>query len=663
MKNLQVLDAVETLSKLSQVSDRSHPDVIPQPERIKNAFSTLSTYLEGLYGSDQMLLKNHDYLASLKAVMVIASEAFDKLDVVSKIFKTAKEDLGEGEFNHLYDFYLKKINYKVEHVAGEVFRHAEEERQRALTDTHGIKNLEVIRKDTDYELFYIKDEDGLNHFSKNLLRHTQLLGTFDELFLSFQGEDPFIKLKFIEDRLKQKRAQLIKNQLTSKVDYFLKEAFRFKKHPFIGYTNQMLVALCLSSYPSLVMQNDPMKACFEYFNDLIHFVTTLVVRPEFFKTSSSVEALADKGIISCQRFISGVIDALFLSKNDISYVSEHLYQFVRKPVFEGFSPISFFDKLLEFDKSVRALLSNFPSGPLMKALDFIKDPDKPTIFRPLASNLPQNLFDLDYHDKVLSCICMGSPTIQEDVKNAVVDPMFSIFISHLEGGNNLVIDLEDGSNMFNQARVKSVLNLAKADLIVSSIPRGGLLYNMQDVYAFVDETNEFKALILEQFEQQEGNTFSNSMLFKKDIAPLLDFIHHKIFADKNALNLKERLVFIEILELFMSVCLIHKYEASNLIVICKDGLDHSNMYLMGLYSLVQLVNHENLFSPQTFSFFVSELYGPAMILRDRAIFEESLVRMVSALSFIQATMVKNPGFIKDLSQLLPALRGLKLHRE
>lgn len=156
MKNLQVLDAVETLSKLSQVSDKSHPDVIPQPERIKNAFSTLSSYLEGLYSSDQMLLKNHDYLASLKAVMVIASEAFDKLEVVSKVFNKAKEDLGEAEFNHLYDFYLKKINYKVEHVAGEVFRHAEEEKQRALTDTHGIKNLEVIRKDTDYELFSLK---------------------------------------------------------------------------------------------------------------------------------------------------------------------------------------------------------------------------------------------------------------------------------------------------------------------------------------------------------------------------------------------------------------------------------------------------------------------------------------------------------------------------
>lgn len=182
MNNLQVLDAVETLSQLSQVSDKSHPELIPQPERIKKAFETIKVYLHDLYDQKQMLLKNHDYLASLKAVMIIAEEAFDKLDLVSKIFMTKKSDLGESEFNHLFDFYLKKINYKVEHVAGEVFRHAQEEKQRALSDTHGLKNLEVIRKDTDYELFYIKDEEGLNHFSKNLLRHTQLLGTFDELF-------------------------------------------------------------------------------------------------------------------------------------------------------------------------------------------------------------------------------------------------------------------------------------------------------------------------------------------------------------------------------------------------------------------------------------------------------------------------------------------------
>ena len=110
MKNLQVLDAVETLSQLSQATDKSHPELLPQPERIKKAFSTINQYLSGLYESDQMLLKNHDYLASLKAVMVIAEEAYDKLDLVSKIFSTAKSNLGESEFTHLYDFYLKKIN-------------------------------------------------------------------------------------------------------------------------------------------------------------------------------------------------------------------------------------------------------------------------------------------------------------------------------------------------------------------------------------------------------------------------------------------------------------------------------------------------------------------------------------------------------------------------
>lgn len=662
MKNLQVLDAVETLSKLSQINERSHPDRIPQPERIKNAFSTLDTYLQGLYGADQMLLKNHDYLASLKAVMVIASEAYDKLEVVSRIFNKAKEDLGEPEFNHLYDFYLKKINFKVEHVAGEVFRNAEEEQKRALSDTHGIKNLEVIRKDTDYELFYIKDEEGLNHFSKNLLRHTQLLGTFDELFLVFQGEDPFIKLKFIEDRLKQKRALFIKNELSSKVDYFLKEAFRFKKHPFIGLTSQMLVALSLASYPSLVMQNDPSKACFEYFNDFVGFISNLVVRPEFFKTSSDIEALADKGIISSQRFIAGVIDSLFLSKNEIVYVAEHLYQFVKKPIFEGFSPLSFFDKLLEFDKSLRALLMNFPSGPLMKALDFIKDVNKPTIFRPLNAHLPQSLFDIGYHDKVLSCVCMGSPTIQEDIKTAVIDPLFSIFVGHMSQGCNVIIDLEDPSNHNAKARTEALVGLSSDELVTSFIPRSGLLYNMMDIYAFVNNAEEFKALLIEQFASEEGHAYSNSMLFDKDVKDIINFIHETIFMKNKELELKDRLVFVEIFQLFMACALIHKYEASNLIVICKDGLDQSNVYLMGLYALIQMVNHEKLFDQDSFNFFVSEIYGPALIVRDRAVFEDSIVRMLSALSAVQAAVVKNSGFITQIQKILPALKHLKVNR-
>jgi hypothetical protein len=662
MKNLQVLDAVETLSQLSQVSDKSHPELIPQPERIKKAFETISLYLCDLYQSDQMLLKNHDYLASLKAVMIIAEEAYDKLEYVSKIFNKTKSDLGEYEFSHLYDFYLKKINFKVEHVAGDVFRHQEQERQRAIEDTHGIKNLEVIRKDSEYELFYIKDEEGLNHFSKNLLRHTQLLGTFDEMFLTFQGEDPFVRLKFIEDRIKQKRALSVRKDLAPRIDYFLKEAFRFKKQPFIGQTCCMLNALFLASYPSLVLQNDPSKACFEYFNDILTFLTSLVSKAEFFRSGSSMELISDKGVLASQRFISGVIASLFFSKNDSRYIAEHLYQYIQKPKTESFSPLSFFDKLLEFDQDLRRFLLNFPSGPLMKALDFMKDSDRPISFHPMRECLPQNLVNLSYLDRSISLISLASPTIQSDVKLASIDPIFSIFLNQIEGQKTLLIELEDVHSSFAAARVSAIINLETTHLRVSCIPKAGLLYQMHDIYSFIDKASEFKKIVMEQCDHDENHTYSRSHLAQRDINTIFDFIHKHLFEHKEHLNLKERLIFIETMHLFMMIDLIQKIEPDNLLIVDKDGLDQANAFSLSLYALISLVNHESLFDKATFDFFISELYGPAMTLRDRPIFEESFVRMIGALSVIQAKIVKDPTFCKTLTDQFIPLRTLKIQK-
>jgi hypothetical protein len=663
MKNLQVLDAVETLSKLSQVSDSSHPELLPQPERIKKAFETLSTYLTDLYKSDQMLLKNHDYLASLKAVMIIAEEAYDKLDLVSKIFNTNKHDLGDYAFNHLYDFYLKKINYKVEHIAGDVFRHVEEEKQRAITDTHGLKNLEVIRRDSEYELFIIKDEEGLNHFSKNLLRHTQLLGTFDELFLSFQGEDPFVKLKFIEDRIKQKRALSVREEMAPRIDYFVKEAFRFKKQPFIGLSCSVMTSLFLASYPSLVLQNDPTKACFEYFDDTLMFLTQLVTRTEFFKEGSAVELISDKGIIASQRFIAGVIRSLFLSKNDIRYVAEHLYQYVPRPKVETFSPISFFDQILSFDSMLRGLLSHFPSGPLMKALDFIKDQNRPVTFAPIRVNLPQSIMSLSYQDKACSVISMGSPTMQQDVKLAQIDPLFDVFLHQLEGQRTIILNLEDPQNPYCQARIRALCSIEKDYVVHSVIPRAGIFYQQLETYAFIDDASEFKKLFFDQFEFGENLAYSLSSLTIADVEPLFHFVHDRIFDSKSTMHLKDRLVFVELMQMFMGLSLIQKFEAENLIIICKDGLDHSNAYTLSIHALVSLLNHENLLTKETLDLYISELYGPVMTIRDRAIFEESIVRMASALSYLHAKIVKDPTLGNNLRKYFPLLGQLKVKKD
>lgn len=424
----------------------------------------------------------------------------------------------------------------------------------------------------------------------------------------------------------------------------------------------MMEALFLASYPSLVLQNDPYKACFEYFHDMFKFLTDLVTKSEFFRSGSSMELISDKGILASQRFISGVVSGIFNSKNDVRYVAEHLFQFVNRPQIETFSPASFFLKLLEFDQHLRKLLSNFPSGPLMKALDFIKDPDRPTLFAPLRENLPQNMFNATYLDKTVSVFAQGSPTVQRDVKQADIDPLFQVFLDQLEGQTTVMILLEDRFNNHNTARVQALLDLAKENVVISNIPRAGFFYQQQDVYAFVDEASEFKKLILEQFDTDESAVYSVSGLFEDDVGPLVEFIHDKIFDNKDKLNLRERLIFIELLNMFMALKLLEKHEADNLVIICKDGIDHANAFSLSIQAFSYMHQHENLLTKDMIDMFISELYGPSMTIRDRPIFEESLVRMCSALSFLHAKLLKEPNFSKVIEKVLPVFKTLKVKK-
>lgn len=659
MKNVKVLDAVETLSQVSLVTDTMHKDQIPQPERIKNSFDVLSKYLNALYSSKQMLLKDKDYLSSLKAVMVIAEEAYGKLDLVSKIFGQSKEALGASEFSTLFDFYLKKVNFKVEHIVGQAFRNAELEQKIADTDLRGIRNLEVIRKDKEYELFFIKDEDGQNHFSKNLLRHAQLLGTFDELFLSFSGEDPFIKMKYVDDRLKQKRFLQIRNKIQGKVDYFIKESYRYKKHPFVSLSVQSLMALFLASNPAFVLQNDPAKACFEFTNDLFLFLDSLVNKPEFYKTEIRNQLLQDKGVLGAQGLVKAMLSELFFSSSDPSVIAEYLYVFANKPHLEQFAPMSFFDQLLSFDQSLRAYLLNFPSGPIMKALDFMKEEIKPQKFAPMRSKLPENSFDFCTKHKTISVVHLPSPTIQKDILFAEIDPFFESLLTTIKDSKSLLIDLEDSQDHYAKARLRALFKDVSDSLEVVNIPRKGMFYEQTDVHAFIEDAEEFKGYFA-QLAFEKDHLYGQCGLNAKKLGKLVNFIHETFFDKKQRLDMKDRLNFIELSNLMMGLALIDEHDIDNLFIVCKDGIDHANAYSLSLYGFISLINHDNLLNEKTFELFVSSLLGPSMMLRDRLIFEDSLVRMCSMLTFVHAKIANDPKIIKKLQEEFSHLVDLKV---
>ncbi|MBS3904221.1 MAG: hypothetical protein KGZ39_02720 [Simkania sp.] len=683
-EELSVIEAVDELSKIAEIdhsltgSELENREI--KQEKVKQTFRVLHNYLKHVYEQDKEHLEDPQTRHGVQAIMVMASEAAKKIDRFTVLFKGAH---GEGgvqqlqEFQDLQDFYLTKIMKKFEAtLASEEAWQAEWGGQEVdLLDIQrrGLKDLETVRRDKEYELFFIRKEDGRPFFNRNLMRHIKLVGELDESISDPSGEDPFLKIKAIEDVQLHAGAKQFLEETKSLTEAFFKEAFKHKDSAFIAELSKALMALYLAANPRNLMQNTTGKSAVLYFSDFHLYLRRALQVQEYQEALENRTGQIEPFITMALQLAHRLSAQFFLRKLRRDEATGFLLKIFEKATHrqplpqEGKNPLWLWNHLLEEDETLHNFLKHYPNGPLMKTLDVVREIDSQIGFDSIANgNFPYVLFRVEGGVISTEFLHLPAPLVQTRIDQVQVLKEFQAFLRGLaQKGKKeklLLINLQNRTSWQEHARANALEELQKnaeftEQLVVITFPMDTDFYNQSENYETLDEAKIFIGQLVEQLTSGEGcGYFFPAPLIGKELEKFskkcCSTIHHWFFGDKKQLTRKNRLDFIELFYLFLTLYFIEKIRPDFTSYTCKDAIDTGAVMSAAMFSLLKVLGRNPEWKDHEKHQLLYLLYGSSLMLRERAVDKSRLLRFVSALSLVQAELeAKGEVLRKELDQL------------
>jgi hypothetical protein len=118
----------------------------------------------------------------------------------------------------------------------------------------------------------------------------RLIGEFDEVALDLEDENPFLKVRAIEDRNAQHAAQEILRRVAVDLDEFYREALRHKENEFIVELNKAIMSLMLAANARNLMSGESPKICLSYFKDFLAFTRTALRTKSYEEAATNQDA-------------------------------------------------------------------------------------------------------------------------------------------------------------------------------------------------------------------------------------------------------------------------------------------------------------------------------------------------------------------------------------
>lgn len=682
-EEITLMEAVDNLSSMAEIDQMSpeevkeegietrhvikwiKPDKANQSQNdVRQTFRVLHSYLKHLYEEDRSRLRDPETRKGIQAIMVLAGEAAQKVDRFSSLFQTAerKESVTElEEYQELQKFYLTKVVKRFQETLAEEEAWQEEwgqEEEKVVFDIErrGIKDLETVRKDHEYELFYLKKEDGRPFFNKNLIRHIRLVGDFDEAVSEVEEGDPIIKIKGVLEKDCLTSAQEILRQAQPHIATFYKEAFKYKERPLVAILNKAMMALMLAANPKNSMDEGALKTIVSYYTDFHQFlrqVLSLEDYQHFLANPPSHEGPLLHGLINLSH---ALCCSFFLRQGSRSECIELIHKLVRSQSVQETQHTSFWNTLLDQDEHMRYLLKKYPNGPVLKTLDVLHDKQQETGFDPIAQeNYPRSLYSFMKEDKHITCLHLPCPIHQESIVKADIVNEFKGFLRFLhKGAENqrlLIINLQDRTSWQDHARCTAIESFQKEgefahNLFVVTLPKNTEFYLQSGSYLKSDDAEEFIKQFSLQIESGEecGFYFCHGIPkqeIKDFVATTLEKIHTHFFDKKPLLTRKNRLDFIEIFYQLFILRLLEWLKPDSISFSCKDALDTGAAAATGFYLFLREIAFETQWTQEEKDYVLWLLYAPALLVRERAIDPSRLHRIISALSLIEAELQVN----------------------
>ncbi|SCA63404.1 hypothetical protein SCG7086_AQ_00200 [Chlamydiales bacterium SCGC AG-110-P3] len=632
---------------------------------IRETFKVVLRYLKNFYETEYEHLHKPETIEEIKTIMVLVGEAAQKLDRCATIFKSIDFPSISSltEYRNLQKFYQTKISKRIDQ--GYVTRWLKHLPQQAddrvsniklrgrkkVSSKHVFVDLDTVKRDTEYELFFIRKENGTRYFNPRLIRNIKLVCDFGDYFGSDAGTDPLRDVHLWLDKVMHLAACQLAKQTESILDDFYRESRNRKVNRFGKLLRKAAIALLLAANDKNLQSNAPVKSCRQYFNDFQVFLRNALTTRQYQKMlayppgRSNSYRWSQMGLT--QQWCSGIHHDL-KGIHQLAPVIQELIdagnarRSKNKKSAKG--PIN---KLVEDHKAVSKVMKGHPQGPLMKVLDLMQEFGSHSYDPLLQHNLPNLQYNLVHQRRKISDLRLPSPTRQEFIHRARVTPEFRSFLSAYRAGHHrrhhLLINLQNRTSWREHLRSSVLEEFGRhkdfRDVVtVATLAKDTDFYYQLDPYHNVNHADQFKAQLLDLFmDKQGGYFFSTSirkLLIGEWINGIMNAIHQFFFNGRNVLSRRARLDFIEIFHVLLELKLVDASAATSFSFTCKDGVDVGAVSSAQLYLFQKLVNNRKITS-KDIEHLGTMLFAPALMVRERNTLNDRFHRAISAIKHIE----------------------------
>ncbi len=678
LENLNILVDAETLDEI-EVTEKaqlvSHKEEEPSEreiywvsasrddqtaEAIRATFRTVLHYLQSSYKKMKESGDPQRLVEGINTIMVLVGEATRKIEKFNALFKERVTDFEEyKELQHFYRDRVIRESFKEfakvpipigaleekktpseEEVWEQEIEQLinQQETEEGEEGIHLLNDVEVIKRDHLYELFYIKSESGHPFYTYQLVRNMKVACDFGEYAQEYFGDDPLLQIKNWEDKSLHLLAKRIQSSSKKWIEKFYKEALKYKEMDLVMSVHYALMALMLAADPRNLIRQFSLKGCHRYFADFKFFLREALLNREYQKFLLYSPPASQPFFIDLMELVQSLCFHLFTLGADQLELKMALTELVeRHGGIDEKMPLT--EQLKTADEALTETLKKHPNGPLFKALDLILE-DEERLFDPyMSGNMTTYEVNIQLNEHSIHLMRFPCPIIQEFINQAFITEEFKTYLtgclSRHEKVHHLIINFQDRTSWKEHARSAAIEGLGrKAEfaqvLTVVTLAKDTDFYNQMGPYHDLNEAREFIHHFREHLDDEiTGYAFPIGLkkaLFPHFIDSLLATIHQTFFDNKMTFSLRDRLDFIELTYQFVILKLIEIVNPTHLSLISKDSLDIGGTTAAGLIAILSCPKGK-IWKKVEIEKFYTLLFGPTLLNRERAVHPERFERL------------------------------------
>lgn len=688
-------EAVETLSNIASMDIESvavtdiDPLVEPQENpayravhwlRGQNTESTVKTvreifrvilnYLKNFYSRDYQTLSSSQTIEGIKDIMVLVGEAAKKLDKYASLSQKSQpfSVLQLKEYKKLQEFYLTRIARKIDEAVLSNWIMALTEQMLAVRSSktyqslnegpakHVFIDLDSVKKDTEYELFFIRKEDGTRFFSSRIIRNMKLVCDFGN-YSGEQDEEVLESINMWRMQVLQTSANNILSSLGPALDLFYHELKQAKDPKDVGqlekFLSQTLMALMLASNEHHLLEDSSIKNCASYFVDFQRFLHQALHCQEYQKYMAYPPSQSNKRAHAALDLVHTLCDSLFVHLHGYQKLQPTILRLIQEAGQKQSSEHNkawvasqlLSDRLASDYAAMTKLLKRSSHGPLVNVLTTLEEGSSQAYDPFFQGNIPNRLFTFEMDSKHVENVRIPAPVHQEFIDKPLVTEEFKGFLRGNVKKNkmHLLINLQDKTSWREYARCMLLEDLQKnkeftKNLTVVTLAKDTEFYHQLAPYSEDNHAHTFIKQLKEQFFDESCGFFFpehiKKSLYPKFVDGVIDAIHRMFFGGKNVILRSQRLDFIEIFYLFLEIKLIELVHPDTMSYTCKDAVDIGAAASAQLFVFLNWLNEEHL-SKEGVEQLNLMLYVPAIMNRERPMLPDVFHRMQKALRVIE----------------------------